>query len=165
MKVIDRGAEWLVRFLEWMLVLFGTAMVLLTFLSAVVRKFGMAITWGDEIIRYLFIYATYVGSIIAVYRGKHMMVDVIIGSAKGVFDFILWEFSDLVMMGFSILLVYGGVKMLDVARVDYSPILHIPIPYIYLAIPISGGLMAALCLLQIIKRAVKFAKNPKEFRN
>lgn len=162
MSLVDRVLAGFIRFLEWLLILFGILMVTLTFLSAVLRKFGIAITWGDETIRYLFIYATYVGSVVAVYRGKHMMVDVIVGAAKGVFKFVLLCFSDVVMIAFSILLIYGGLNILSIASVDSSPILHIPLQYIYISLPISGAFMALISFVFLLERIIKFCKSPRD---
>ncbi len=163
MNAVDRFMDRLMKVLSWLLVAFGVAMVILTFLSALVRKLGFAIPWGDEITRYLFIYATYIGSVVALYKGRHMMVDVLVDVSKGVFRFVLLTFSDLVMLAFSILLVYGGIKMLGVASVDSSPILNIPLPYIYISLPVSGVLMAVICVLFLTERIIRFAKAPKGF--
>lgn len=163
MRVIRQILSAVVRFLEWMLIVSGILMVLLTFLSAAVRKFGAAITWGDEIIRYLFIYTTYLGSVVALYRGKHMMVDVIVGAVKGVWKFLLLCFSDVVIALFSILLVYGGIKILDIASVDSSPILHIPLQFIYVSLPVSGVMMALIALFFLVERIICFARDPKGY--
>ena len=161
MKLLDSIIAKYIKILDWGIILCGIAMVVLTFLGAVVRKLGTSINWGDEIVRYLFIYATYLGSIIATYHGKHMMVDIVTGTAKGGFKLALEFLSDIVSLGFSAMMLYGGIKMLSVASVDFSPILHIPLPWIYFSLPLAGASMALIHFVQMVERIGRTIRKDK----
>ena len=69
---------------KWLIALCLGAMVLMTFINAVLRYVAHTnITEFEELSRYLFVWASFAGAIIAYVEGKHVGVDALTSHLKG----------------------------------------------------------------------------------
>lgn len=151
MKKVDKLLEKVMTVCKIILIIIGISMSVLTFGNAVARKLGTSLLiWADEINRFSFIYMTYFGMIVGAYYGRHAMVDIVIEKLSKVPRGIVTVFGNLLILGFLSVLVYGGVLMMETAGLTKSSVLHIPLSYIYIGLPIGAGITILVYLIHTV---------------
>ena len=90
---IDRNAE------KWALLVFYT-MVVVTMAVEVLRReiFSWSSIWGEEIVRYAFIYLAWIGAAAAVRERAHIRIDVIFNYVPPTTKTLLYILGDLTML-------------------------------------------------------------------
>lgn len=116
-------------------------MVLTTSLQIICRVFFSALSWSEELTRYLLVYLTFLGASSVYKRSGHISVLAIQESLppklqKTVSIFIV------ILCGvfFSIATLYG-IKYMSLQGSQLSAALRIPMKYIYMSIPIGFSIM------------------------
>jgi TRAP-type C4-dicarboxylate transport system permease small subunit len=72
LQAIDKNGE------RWLLLLFYVMLVLTMFIEVVRREvFAYSSIWGEEIVRYSFIYLAWIGAAAAVKERGHIRIDVL----------------------------------------------------------------------------------------
>lgn len=140
------------------------ASTLLITINVILRFFfGAGISWSDELVRYLIIVLTFVGSAICVRTGKHIAIDLLSGRLKGNkrnYHMLLINISGLIFMLavaiFSIKIIQNNFKFPQL-----SPALQIPMWIPYLSIPIGFGL-SSVRYVQEILYAIDDIRNNKK---
>ena len=89
---IDRNAE------RWLLLVFYVMLVITMAIEVLRREiFAFSSIWGEEIVRYSFIYLAWVGAAAAVKERAHIRIDVIMHYLGPRPKALLYIFGDLVM--------------------------------------------------------------------
>lgn len=140
-------------------ILFG-AMCTIIMLQIIFRATNISVAWTEELARYLFVWIIYLCGSRAMFRGKHLTVDIlpIFMSDKGkVYINII---SNVVSCIFFICLLYCGSLVLErmLATPQYSPANHVPMIVPYLA-PTVGSLLMLLRGVQVVGKDIIDLKN------
>lgn len=150
-KLIDRNLE------RWALLVFYT-MLVVTMAVEVLRReiFAYSSIWGEEIVRYSFIYLAWIGAASAVRERAHIRIDVLFHYVPERIKALLYIFGDLVMMVVAIYALYWSFEMVSVAWKfqSVSHGLRVPMVWFLAAVPVGFGLMMYR-LLQSLYRDVK----------
>jgi len=136
--------------------------ILIVFIGMVVGAFAQVIfrlvldnplAWSEELCRYCFVWLVFIGGGWAVSGNAHFRIDFLIAlfpkTDKG-FTLI----ARVCMLLFGILMLFYGIKMLEIAGKQISPALQLPMSIPYAALPISG----ALVIIHEIEHIVKMFK-------
>jgi len=144
--LLRRGLEYLCA---------GLLMVIVTviFVNVVGRYFLHApLRWSDELAQFLFLWLAYLGALAALMGGRHYsfpnLIDLLPRKARVAAK----TLSDLVVLAMLGILVWGGIRLVDLLRHQRSPALDVPIYYIYAALPLVSMLMALVVAYQIVAR-------------
>lgn len=131
-----------------------SALVLMTVIGIVavgMRYLANApLAWADEINRYLFIWMSYLGAVVATKHKAHIRLEVIDLLLPGRAGTVLRLFMHLIML---IALVYIVVNGLEVVRSSWgfpTALLQISTGFIYLSVPVSATLMAGYLTRDLI---------------
>ncbi|MGM8211912.1 TRAP transporter small permease [Virgibacillus sp. W0430] len=133
---------------------------LLLFVNIILRYFFSAgITWAEELIRYVIIWITFLGSAICFRRGIHVGIDLLMDylpkSGKKIVQLLIYFISILFML---LLIKYGfELVAFSMNTSQVSPALQVPMYWVYLAIPIG----AILSLFHLFIQAVTMIRNFK----
>lgn len=130
-------------FEDWTLFLSVMVALLALFFNVILRYgFNYSLAWSEEVVREVIMYTTFVGCSVAVKNRSMIKIDALYQLVPGV-RFSLSIFSNLVILVFSIMMIYYGVEMaqLQVATDQKTVILQIPIVYLYAFLPLTGVLM------------------------
>ena len=102
-KNIDRNAE------RWLLLAFYVMLVGTMFIEVVRREvFSYSSIWGEEIVRYSFIYLAWIGAASAVKERGHIRIDVVMHYLPPRLKALLYMFGDLVMFAVAVVaLIYS----------------------------------------------------------
>ncbi|WP_128255449.1 TRAP transporter small permease [Falsirhodobacter deserti] len=108
-------------------------------------------TLTEETLRFGVIWLSLLGAAYATGRGTHMTIDLARNLATGRTRQLL---EILVPVGFILfalaVLVIGGMRGVEIASRQVSPVLRIPMGWVYASLPVSGVLMILYSLLNLI---------------
>jgi C4-dicarboxylate transporter, DctQ subunit len=130
-------------FEDWTLFLSVMVALLALFFNVILRYgFNYSLAWSEEVVREVIMYTTFVGCSVAVKNRSMIKIDALYQLVP-VARFSLSIFSNLVILIFSVMMIYYGVEMakLQVATDQKTVILQIPIVYLYVFLPLTGVLM------------------------
>lgn len=150
LRVLDRNAE------RWALLVFYT-MLVVTMAVEVIRRevFAFSSIWGEEIVRYAFIYLAWIGAAAAVRERAHIRIDVIFNYVSPRVKAALYIFGDLVMLAIAVLALRWSLEVISVSwrfgSVSHG--LRVSMVWFLAAVPIGFGLMV-FRLLQSLARDV-----------
>lgn len=148
--LIDRNAE------RWALLVFYT-MLVVTMAVEVIRRevFAYSSIWGEEMVRYSFIYLAWIGAAAAVRERAHIRIDVIFNYVPPQVKSLLYIFGDLAMLVIAIIALRWSFEVVAVSW-RFGSISHglrVSMVWFLAAVPIGFGLML-FRLIQSIARDV-----------
>jgi TRAP-type C4-dicarboxylate transport system permease small subunit len=134
------------------------AMALVTSAAVFFRSvIGSSLSWPEEICGYLLVWTSFAGAYLAVRDDGHIAIDLLVAKLPAAARKILQTITDLMVVGFFLLLLHQSVRMVLV--VGDSPLRTleaVPIGVFMAALPISAaGIVLALCL-RIVRRWSKW---------
>ena len=148
MRKIDQNAE------RWLL-LTSYVMLVATMAVEVLRRevFSYSSIWGEEIVRYSFIYLAWIGAAAAVKERAHIRIDVLMHYLGPRPKALLYIFGDLVMFAVAIVALYWSYETVHVSAKFGSVTdgLRISKVWFLLAVPVGFALIIWR-LLQSLRR-------------
>lgn len=111
--------------------------------------------WAEETARYVFIWMTFLGAAYAAKTDSHIRVDILEG-ALGRYGAAVKHGSSLLFLVFVVVMAATGVKVCAgmIARPQFSTVLHIPMVWVYAALPV-GMTLTVLRTLQRMYREIR----------
>jgi len=141
---------------RWALLVFYT-MLVVTMVVEVVRRevFAYSSIWGEEIVRYSFIYLAWIGAASAVRERAHIRIDVIFHYLGNRGKTILYILGDIVMLVIACLAVYWAFETVLVSWKfgSVSHGLRVSMVFFLMAVPVGFAIMI-LRLVQSLRRDV-----------
>ena len=105
LQKIDRDAE------RWLLLVFYVMLVITMAIEVLRREiFAYSSIWGEEIVRYSFIYLAWIGAAAAVKERAHIRIDVVMHYLSPRVKALLYIFGDLVMFVVAIIALYWSIE-------------------------------------------------------
>jgi len=145
-------ADGLIRLCCWLLVVIGIAMSIVIFLQVIFRfVIYVPFPWSEEMARYLMIWMGMLGSVVAMRKGRHIGVTVMIDRLSPKTRVPLLLSIRVVMMGFLFVIAKEGFSLAVFNAPQRSPAMEIPMLYPYLAIPVGAVLMMIEILADILR--------------
>jgi len=138
LREFDRNGE------RWLLLIFYVVLVATMAVEVLRREiFSYSSIWGEEIVRYSFIYLAWVGAAAAVKERAHIRIDVIMHYLGPKLKALLYVFGDLVMFGVAIIAVYWSFEAVLVSAKFGSVTdgLRISKVWFLMAVPLGFALM------------------------
>lgn len=147
---MERPYRALIRFFEGALTITMAGAVIVLVLQVFFRNvIFQSLSWSDELARYLLVWTTYVGAVVALERSRHIAFEGLVDVLPPVLRRVAVWFSDLIQVLFFALLTYLGVRWLLVTK-NWSITLPLPMALVYSIIPISAAAMLIIKLIQLI---------------
>ncbi|MCS5603558.1 TRAP transporter small permease [Paracoccus sp. (in: a-proteobacteria)] len=110
LRAINQNAE------RWALLLFYTVLVLTMAIEVIRREvFSYSSIWGEEIVRYSFIYLVWIGAASAVKERAHIRIDVLFHSVGPRTKAALYILGDLVMLAIAVIALYWSFETVGVS--------------------------------------------------
>lgn len=125
-------------------------MVIFIFLQVFTRYvLSDALSWTEEVSRYLFIWLIFLSIGISFVEKKHISIDVVMDRIPLLAQKVLQQFVYLLMIGLSIFLLIQGIDLVEKMQSfnQKSATLQIPMWIVYAALP-TGFLFSILRLIQ-----------------
>ena len=151
LRQLDKNAE------RWaLLVLY--VMLVITMAIEVLRReiFAYSSIWGEEIVRYAFIYLAWIGAAAAVKERAHIRIDVVMHTLGPRVKAALYIFGDLVMLGVALVALYWSLETVHVSAKfgSVSHGLRVSMVWFLMAVPVGFGLMT-FRLVQSLLRDIR----------
>ncbi|WP_088007087.1 TRAP transporter small permease [Indiicoccus explosivorum] len=141
--------------IKYILILLMTVLVVAVFMQVVFRfVIEQPLAWTEELGRYCLIWITFLGAGYAMATNSHIGVEFFVEKAAVPVRRVTYILSATACLVFFLLLVLEGYELAVSGMSQSSPVLQIPMGYIYAAIPVSGVIL-------IINLAFQFMKNFK----
>ncbi|SKA12617.1 TRAP transporter small permease [Consotaella salsifontis] len=143
------------RTLEAFLVLLFSSLVVVVVIQVGSRYiFNNPTTWTEETARFLFIWLGLIGAAYASGGMRHLSIDLLPVLLSGVARRVLLMALELLVIGFAgAVMIRGGYSLaartLQTGQV--TPALHLPMGWIYFAVPIAGAFIVFYALMHLVR--------------
>lgn len=138
------------KFIEWILIIFLGAMVILVFGNVVLRYgFNSGIIFSEEASRFLFMWITLLAAMLALQEGAHLGMTSIVASLPVKGQRVVRFISDSLILVCCLLLTDGTWKQVTLAMTDRAPVTGIPLGIIF-----SGLLICSAGMIVILLRSL-----------
>lgn len=146
-EVVDK---WLLRFLGLSVALLIAAMVIVIWLSVFTRYvMSDPVGWGEQVAKYLMIWATFLGASLGIRAGAHIAVDLLVDSLPRQVARICVFLATTLTGGFLVLCIYYGVIFAYKVREHSDPLVgEMSMSLAYAAIPVG-------CLAMLVQLGLK----------
>lgn len=145
---LSEKIDWVVTRLIFLII---AGMVIVTTSQVICRVFFTALSWSEELSRYLLVWGTFFGATMAYKRGNHIALTFIIDAfghkLKKVFSIIIYLLSTC----FFVSIIYYGWQMIKMQVFQISPAMSLPMQYVYLSLPVSLSIMIIHALAGIAR--------------
>jgi len=108
--------------------------------------------WSEELSRYLFIWANFVGAGVALARSSHVSIDSLVTRMSGSVRRKLETVVVILITTFALFLVYQGVVTAGAMKGSYSITMHFSMAWVFAALPAAGLIFVLYQLQKIFKR-------------
>ncbi len=140
------------RLLEGLLVLCLGAMVVMVLGNVVLRYgFNAGITVSEELSRFLFVWLTFLGAILGLREGTHLGVDTLVRMLPLAGRKACFALSQLLMLLCCWLFFIGTWRQHDVNVANYSPVIGLPMEWVYGVAYVSAASMAVIIVCNLVR--------------
>ena len=116
-------------------------------------------TWYDEIARLLFVWIVFLGAAVGVRRSAHFRLHLLVDRFPPGLRRVAHVVGVLVVMGFGLLLIQQGWKLVELGQFQRTPVMGLSKQYVYLSVP-AGGILIILYSLPHLWRALRGVPAP-----
>jgi TRAP-type C4-dicarboxylate transport system permease small subunit len=125
-------------------------MLIIIFLQVVSRYFfHYTASYSEELSRYLFVWVTFLSLPVVSRQGGHMAVGLLTEHFTGERLRRLKIAGCVCSLAFLVIMVWQGIRMVQLAVWQTSPAMEIPMSYMYISIPLGCGCMLLLVLEEL----------------
>ena len=152
---LDKNAE------RWLMLVFYVMLVATMAIEVLRREIlSYSSIWGEEIVRYSFIYLVWIGASVAVKERAHIRIDVILHYLGNKAKTLIYMFGDAVMFLVAIIALYWSFESVLVSAKfgSVSHGLRLPMVWFLAAVPF-GFTLLIIRLLQSFMRDLKTLKS------
>ncbi|MDH2924628.1 TRAP-type C4-dicarboxylate transport system permease small subunit [Nicoletella semolina] len=143
-------AKFVGKTIEAFAVMILSAMSILVFFNVVLRYgFNSSINITEEVSRYMFVWLTFLGAVLALSENQHVSVTMFTEKLSPLKRNVLKLFTDAAMLFCCYLIVDGSWTQFQLNLANRAPISGLPQGITFLASVIAGGLMAVLIAARI----------------
>ncbi|MFT6104922.1 MAG: TRAP-type C4-dicarboxylate transport system permease small subunit [Paracoccaceae bacterium] len=139
---------------RWALLFFYVLLVVTMFVEVIRREvFAYSSIWGEEIVRYSFIYLAWIGAASAVRERAHIRIDVIMHYVSRRTKTLIYILGDLVMLGVALVALYWSFETVMVSYKfgSVSHGLRVSMVWFLAAVPIGFSLL----LLRLVQSLIR----------
>ncbi|XWN32610.1 MAG: TRAP transporter small permease [Devosia sp.] len=148
LQILNKNLE------RWALLVFYTLLVTTMAVEVVRREvFAYSSIWGEEIVRYSFIYLAWIGAASAVRERAHIRIDVIYSFVGKRVKTLLYILGDLVMLAIAVLAVYWAFEVVSVSWKfgSVSHGLRVSMVWFLMAVPLGFTIMIVRLIQSLIR--------------
>lgn len=136
-KFVHKLSDWADKVSGVSIVVMLAGMVFITFAQIICRVFFTALSWSEEVARYLLVWSTFIGASCVYKRAGHINVTIVKSLFPEKMQKFLTILSHVLCGAFFMLAVYYGFKYMKLQGRQLSAALRIPMRFMYMAIPIG----------------------------
>lgn len=143
--------DYFYKFLEYVSAILLVVMVIIVFANVLFRYFlDFSIATTEELSRFMFIWISFIGSVLALRHDEHLSIDVITSRLPDFIKGIVSIFDQIVILIIVLLMGIGGWRMTISDMAVRSSATDIPLGYIDAVVPIVAIIMVFIQIEKII---------------
>ena len=129
-----------------------SVLMIVVTLAQVIFRYVIAapLPWSEELARYCFVWIVFLGGAIGLSRGIHLGVDLFVNLLPERFRVGVEILSNVLISCFAASVIFASYPVISMNMMQHSPALGVKMSLIYIAIPISMGLIFLICLERAI---------------
>lgn len=155
LQSLNRNAE------RWLLLVFYVMLVGTMFIEVIRREvFSYSSIWGEEIVRYSFIYLAWIGAASAVKERGHIRIDVIMNYVPHTLKTLLYILGDIVMFVVACVALYWSWEAVHVSWTFGSVTHGLRVSQVFFLFAVPFGF--ALVILRLVQ---SFLRDLSDLRN
>ena len=132
-------------------------LILLVFISATLRWFGIDMSWSVDMAQLMFAWVCFIGADLAMRRVRHMGVDIVVDRLPKKVVNGIYILNNMLIMSFLLLVVYYGINLCIInAQRQFNTL-----PLSYSFVTASAPVGALLMMLTSIRRLVDHFQKTK----
>jgi TRAP-type C4-dicarboxylate transport system permease small subunit len=109
-------------------------------------------TWYDEIARLCFVWMIFLGAAVGVRRGSHFRLHLLVNRFGSRAARAARVLSVLVVAGFGAVLIWQGLKLVELGQFQQTPVMGLSKAYVYASMPVGGALMIVFAMPGLWRR-------------
>jgi len=162
---MEKSSSWRVlkyfnTLVKWFLAIMMMAIAALTFYQVFMRYlFNNAPSWSEELVRFLFIWCSFVAAAIGVKERIHIGIDVFVSLLPAKVRSLTEVLVNLGIIVFSGYMIKYGWAVTLMTQRQPSPALGLPMSWVYLSIPVMGVMLILYCSMEIINIVRNFSED------
>jgi TRAP-type C4-dicarboxylate transport system permease small subunit len=138
------------KILATLIKVIGLVMVICILAQIFTRSFfRVPFAWTDELARFSFLYFCFLGGVVTLRYKLHLGIDFFESKMPAWGRFINRIFVYCMIIAFGLFVGILGARLMGIVGIQLTPILRIPMRYIYLSLPMAGFLYAFLGFYQL----------------
>lgn len=138
------------RFLETLMVFLLASMAVMVFVNVVLRYFfNSGLDTSDELSRFMFMWLTFVGAVVAVREGGHLGVDMVLQRVSPKWQAVFVTASHLLMIACCFIFFWGLWMQHDINMANTALITEVPLGVVYGIAYFSCGFMALILAFRL----------------
>lgn len=140
------------KLMEVVIVFCIVLMLILVFTNVVLRAvFNSGIDWSEELPRFLFIWMTFLGAVIAMRQNAHLGIDSLVKLFPLAGKKICWAISQLLILLCCVVMFYGTWLQHEVMGNNYSPTMQVRMLWVFGVTYITSAAMTLICIANLIR--------------
>jgi TRAP-type C4-dicarboxylate transport system permease small subunit len=146
----------LVNFLSKFLIILFWGMCAVVFLGVIFRIIKKPLVWAEEYALISMVWLTFIGACIGYESNSHLAVDLLLLILPRKGPKIIELLIEFLVMPFFIVLIIGGIKMVETTVGSITPALKISVAFQYLPALVGGVIMLIFNIERIITKIRNF---------
>lgn len=156
---MTRFFDLICKTIEYLIAAFMAGMVVLVFGNVLLRYgFNSGITLSEELSRWLFVWMTFLGAVVALRSHEHLGTDMLVGRLGPVGKKICMGLSQLLMLMCCWLLFKGASEQAIINWTSTSAVMEVSMSWVYfpgIIFAVLGSLLIALDFIKLITGQMK----------
>ncbi len=157
-KTILRLSDIVNTFIEYVVFAMMVAMTIVIILQIIFRFFFTALSWSEEVARFLLVWSSLLAASIGFKKGSHITITFLVSRTKDKAKKFLGFIAYFLEAIFFIIIIIFGIKLMIVQASQTSAALLISMSYIYVIYPIGGFII----LIHLIASTIELLSFPEE---
>lgn len=147
---LKKISDYLNSIIKFLVFLMLAAMTIVITLQIICRVFFTALSWTEELSRYLLVWGSLLAATVAYKQGAHIAITFVVEKLKDKRRKALSILANIISIVFFLIGIYYGIRMISLQIYQTSPALLIPMKIIYLCLPLSFLIMLYYGIVNLI---------------
>lgn|SRR5690554_70966 len=148
---MQSAINWFYRFIEVVLVLLLTGMVVMVF-GNVFLRYALNTGWqvSEELSRFFFVWVTFIGAVLTYREFEHIGIEILVARFSNSQRLFCMALSNLIIMGCSFVFAWGAWQQLGVNASMRAPVSGLSLAWLYGVGIFTGGCMSIIAAHRLL---------------
>jgi len=147
---LKKISDYLNSIIKFLVFLMLAIMIIVITMQIIYRVFFTALSWTEELSRYLLVWGSLLAATVAYKQGAHIAITFVVEKLKDKRRKALSILANIISIVFFLIGIYYGIRMISLQIYQTSPALLIPMKIIYLCLPLSFLIMLYYGIVNLI---------------